>query len=137
MIYVSKREKNKRLAMLISGVLALLIIIVSASMSLSVRLTNDSDLLKDQSVEDLKFKNAQINYENNVSKLSVEVENEKEESQTLKYIKIILKDENEEETTLIGYIGEEIESKATKEISASIDKDITKNTSMRYEIVRK
>ena len=137
MIYVSKREKNKRLAMLISGVIALLIIIVSASMSLSVRLTNDSDLLKDQSVEDLKFKNAQINYENNVSKLSVEVENEKEESQTLKYIKIILKDENEEETTLIGYIGEEIESKATKEISASIDKDITKNISMRYEIVRK
>ena len=136
MTYVSKREKNKRLTMLISGVIAILIIIVSASMSLSVRLTNDSDLLKDQSVEDLKFKNAQINYENNVSKLSVEVENEKEESQTLKYIKIILKDENEEETTLIGYIGEEIESKATKEISASIDKDITKNTSMRYEIVR-
>ena len=136
MTYVSKREKNKRLTMLISGVIAILIIIVSASMSLSVRLTNENELLKDQSVENLIFKNAQINYENNVSKLSVEVENEKEESQTLKYIKIILKDENEEETTLIGYIGEEIESKATKEISASIDKDITKNTSMRYEIVR-
>ena len=136
MTYVIKREKNKRITMLISGVIAILIIIVSASMSLSVRLTNENELLKDQSVENLIFKNAQINYENNVSKLSVEVENEKEESQTLKYIKIILKDENNNETTLIGYIGKTIESKATKEISASIDKDITESTSMRYEIVR-
>ena len=136
MTYISRKEKNKRLAMLISGVLAILIILVSASISLSVRLTNESDLLKDQTIEDLAFKNATITYENNVSKLSVDVENEKEETQNLKYIKIILKDANEEETTLIGYIGETIESKETKEIVASIDKDITGNKEIEYEIVR-
>ena len=136
MTYVSKREKNKRLIKLITGIMAIFLIMVSASISLSVRLTNESDLLKDQKVEDLAFKNATITYENNVSKLSVDVENEKEETQNLKYIKIILKDANEEETTLIGYIGETIESKETKEIVASIDKDITGNKTIEYEIVR-
>ena len=84
MTYVSKREKNKRLIKLITGIMAIFLIMVSASISLSVRLTNESDLLKDQKVEDLAFKNATITYEKNVSKLSVEVENEKEETQNLK-----------------------------------------------------
>ena len=55
----------------------------------------------------------------------VEVTNDNTEAYNLKYIEINFKDSSDKVSKLIGYIGEVIASGETREITASIDKDIT------------
>jgi hypothetical protein len=45
-----------------------------------------------------------------------------------------VKDDKDNSDTLIGYIGDSIESNETKIITASIDKDITESKSLEYII---
>ena len=52
------------------------------------------------------------------------------------YIEIIFTDEKDQEEKLIGYIGEEIKNEETREITASIDKDLTKSTKIKYSIIK-
>ena len=96
---------------------------------------HDASILRHQVVEGLSFDNATLEYTNE-SKFTVEVTNSNTEAYNLKYIEIIFKDENEEETKLIGYIGETIEAEQTELLTAIVDKDITNSVSLDYSIVK-
>jgi len=96
--------------------------------------TKESTILKDQEVEGLTFTNADLNVEKGISTLTVSVTNTNKETYSLNYIEIVVRDEKDNSDTLIGYIGESIDSNETKIITASIDKDITESKSLDYII---
>ena len=93
----------------------------------------NSTILREQEVDGLVFKNATIEYVEGITTFTVEVENTLEDM-NLRYININFKDENENSTRLVGYIGDSIRSKETKLIVASVDKDITNSIDITYSI---
>ena len=96
--------------------------------------TLDSTILKDQEVEGLTFTNADLVVEDGISTLTVSVTNTNSDTYSLNYIEIVVTDDKDNSDTLIGYIGESIDSNETKIITASIDKDITNSKSLDYVI---
>ena len=122
-------KKNIGILVLLIVITGVILVIIGNSIA-----TNESSVLREQEVESLVFKEAEIKYENGISKLEVEVEN-KGEDISLKYIDIKVEKENEN-IRLIGYIGEGIKSNETKLIEASVDKDITDITNITYTIVK-
>ena len=127
---MNKNTRNLIISALVLG-LGILLILIGNSIA-----SPDSTILQDKVVEGLSFENATLENINNSSTFKVSVTNKNTDPYNLKYIEIIFKDEEEKITKLIGYIGEEIESSETKEILASIDKDITNSTSLEYSIVK-
>ena len=126
-------NKNTKNLIISSLVLALGILLILIGNSLA---TSDSTILKNQVVDNLSFENASLEYMNNTSTFKVEVTNNNSDIYNLKYIEIIFKDEKDISTKLIGYIGESIEVGETREIVASIDKDITNSVSLEYAIIK-
>ena len=94
----------------------------------------NSGYLRNQSVDSLSFENANLVYENGITTFTVEVYNESGESYSLKNISINLKNDSNDITTLVGYIGEELEKDEGKLINASIDKDLSDSTSLEYVV---
>ena len=127
---MNKNTRNLIISALVLG-LGILLILIGNSIA-----SPETTILQDKVVEGLSFENATLEYNNNTSVYKVSVTNKNTDPYNLKYIEIIFKDEEENTTKLIGYIGEEIESSETKEILASIDKDITNSTSLEYSIVK-
>lgn len=126
-------NKNTKNLIISSLVLALGILLILIGNSLA---TSDSTILKNQVVDNLSFENASLEYMNNTSTFKVEVTNNNSDIYNLKYIEINFKDEKDISTKLIGYIGESIEVGETREIVASIDKDITNSVSLEYAIIK-
>ena len=124
---------NKKKKAMISIISILVIGIAIYFIGRSVA-TVDSTILKDQVVDGLSFEDANLVYENGISTLTVNVTNDNKNAYSLKYIEIKLKDDDNNENTLIGYIGDSIDSNDKKIITASIDKDITTATSLEYII---
>ena len=127
---MNKNTRNLIISALVLG-LGILLILIGNSIA-----SPETTILQDKVVEGLSFENATLECNNNTSVYKVSVTNKNTDPYNLKYIEIIFKDEEEKITKLIGYIGEEIESSETKEILASIDKDITNSTSLEYSIVK-
>ena len=122
-------KKNIGILVLLIVITGVILVIIGNSIA-----TEESSVLREQEVENLVFKEAEVKYENGISKLEVEVEN-KGEDLNLKYIDIKVEKENEN-IRLIGYIGDSIKSKETKLIEASVDQDITDITNITYTIVK-
>ena len=127
---MSKNTRNLIISSLVLG-LGILLILIGSSLA-----STESTILKDQVVDNLSFENATLEYTNNVSMFKVEVTNDNTEAYNLKYIEINFKDSSDKVSKLIGYIGEVIASGETREITASIDKDITDSVSLEYSIIK-
>ena len=127
---MSKNTRNLIISSLVLG-LGILLILIGSSLA-----STESTILKDQVVDNLSFENATLEYANNVSTFKVEVTNDNTEAYNLKYIEINFKDSSDKVSKLIGYIGEVIASGETREITASIDKDITDSVSLEYSIIK-
>ena len=118
----------------LSGLFISLILVVGL-VGISLASPN-STILNDREIEGLKITEANLEYIGNESVYTAKITNTNDNSYNLKYINIDFFNENEEKTTLIGYIGESIEKNETKLIKASIDKDITNSTKLEYSIVK-
>ena len=127
---IFKSEKIKTPLALFSLVIITGVLLIAAGKSLG---DPNSTILRDQEVDGLVFKNATIEYENEITTFTVEVENTGSVL-NLRYINIDFKDENNSSTRLIGYIGDSIESNETNLITASVDKNITNSTDIVYSI---
>ena len=127
---MSKNTRNLIISSLVLG-LGILLILIGNSLA-----STESTILKNQVVDNLSFENATLEYANNVSVFKVEVTNDNTEAYNLKYIEINFKDSSDKVSKLIGYIGEVIASGETREITASIDKDITDSVSLEYSIIK-
>ena len=126
---------NKNTRRLIIGALVLGLGILLVLIGTSIAST-ETTILQDKVVEGLSFENASLEYQNNTRTFKVEVTNTNSDPYNLKYIEIIFTDEKDQEEKLIGYIGEEIKNEETREITASIDKDLTKSTKLKYSIIK-
>ena len=114
-------------------IIALVVSIMIIGTSLS---SPDSTILQNKEIEGLEIKEINLEYNEGVSTYTAKITNTNENSYNLKYIEIIFKDENENETKLIGYVGNTLEKDETKEIKSSIDKDITNAVSVEYNIIK-
>lgn len=130
---LSKQLKQNKNFYLASGVV-ILIILASAILFINFNSSNAMDtstLLSDQTVDNLKFSDAQ--FVNN--KLTVVVSNTLEDSYRLKTIDVIFQDENYQEiTTVKGYIGERLEQNDVKQLVVSTDVDLSLAFHIKYVI---
>lgn len=95
----------------------------------------NSSYLSDQEVDGLSFKNANLVYEDGISKYTVEVENTLDTEYSLKTINVVLRNSTGDEIeTLIGYIGEKLSKGERKLLDISIDKELTDIVSIEYTI---
>ena len=126
---------NKNAKMGIIGVFILIIGIFLVVVGNSIA-TPDSTVLRDQEVDNLGFKNASVEYVNKISTYEVDVTNNLDITYNLKYVNIKITTDDNEEYNLIGYIGEKLESRETRKITASIDQDITNIIGIEYTIIK-
>jgi len=127
---IMKRENFKTVVTLFSLFVVSGVLLILAGRSLG---DSNSTILREQEVDGLVFKNATIEYVEGITTFTVEVENTLEDM-NLRYININFKDENDNITRLVGYIGDSIKSKETKLVVASVDKDITNSIDITYSI---
>ncbi len=111
-----------------------ILIVISVGNSL---VKTDAGRIPNQTVEGLSFENATIQVENGISKYTVDVTNDLSETIELKTIEIVIKNETGEKiASLIGYIGDSIESGESKVLMASVDEKIENVLQVEY-IIRK
>ena len=127
---IMRKENFKTVLTLFSLFVVSGVLLILAGRSLG---DPNSTILREQEVDGLVFKNATIEYVEGITTFTVEVENTLEDM-NLRYININFKDENENSTRLVGYIGDSIKSKETILIVASVDKDITNSIDITYSI---
>lgn len=121
--------------MFITGTFILAVGILLVVVGNSIASPN-STILKDQVVENLSFKNASLEYENNITTFEVDVTNNHPNEYNLKYIEILFMDEEKNVNKMIGYIGNSLKKDETKKITARIDKDLTNSISLEYFIIK-
>ncbi len=126
-------EKNKK--KIIIGVISVIItIIIVIIIKKSFAFKNEEDNLKRQVVEGLTFEKAKIEYEEGISKFTVEIYNDTEKEYEVKTIDIEFTNTEGEKKKLIGYIGEVIEKDEVKYLQASIEEDLSDTVDIRYII---
>ena len=130
---INKIKKNKALMGLLSAVFVLVLGIVLITVGKSLA-SNDSSILRNQTVDGLSFENAAISCESGVCTFTVDVYNENKSKYTLKDIDIEFKQSDDSVITLVGYIGEELESEEGRKLTASIDKNIEDSVGLKYKI---
>ena len=128
-----KKLKSKEIKGLIGALIIVVIGIVLVTVGKSIS-TEDSSVLRNQIVENLSFENAEITCNSGICTYTVDVYNESGSTYELKTIDINLKQEDESIITLVGYIGDKLETEEGKKITASIDKDISNSTNVEYVI---
>ena len=101
---IMKRENFKTVVTLFSLFVVSGMLLILAGRSLG---DPNSTILREQEVDGLVFKNATIEYVEGITTFTVEVENTLEDM-NLRYININFKDENDNITRLVGYIGDNI-----------------------------
>ncbi len=127
---LTKNQKRRLLGGLGCLFLAIILIGIGASYS-----DPNSSYLSDQTVDNLEFKNANLVYENGVSKYTAEVTNSLTTNYALKTINIIFKDSTGTEIeNLIGYIGNNLTPGEVKLLDASVDRELTDIVTIEYKI---
>ena len=130
---MNKIKSNKNLMGLLSAVLVVMIGIVLITVGKSLATVNSS-VLRNQVVDGLSFENAELVCEAGVCTFTVDVYNENKSTYNLKYIDIDFKQSDNSVITLVGYIGESLETEEGRKITASIDKDLEDSTNVEYRI---
>lgn len=111
-------------------IFALLILVIIVNISHG---SIDKEFLKDQTVDNLKFTNAQLNNSNGISTFSVNIES-LNESKEVDSVDINFKTSDGKSINLIGYIGGVVEIDDQKFITASIDEELTDISTLTYTI---
>ena len=123
-------EKKKYILIgILSVVLFVVILLIVPSLA-----DPDTGLLSNKTVDNISFLDTTLKYEDGISTLKVNVCNHTEEDYSLKTIDINFKDSDENVTTLVGYIGNILKVDECREMTASVDKDITQSIELEYVI---
>ena len=126
-------QQNKKMIFGLVGLLSVLIIVGIVIVIGNTLASNDSSVLRKQTVEGITFENGEITCDE-VCTYTVDVYNENKETYSMKNISMNFKQEDDSVITLTGYIGESLESDEGRKITASIDKDISKSVDLEYVI---
>lgn len=128
---IESLKENKKLLVLLSSLIIVSIIVFIVGRTLA---DPNTEYLRNQTVDELSFENANLVFENGITTFTVEVYNESGDVYSLKNISINLIDKNANVTTLVGYIGETLEKDEAKYITASIDQDLSSSVSLEYVV---
>lgn len=91
--------------------------------------------LVDANVEGIKIYNVDMKQEDGITRYDATIK--ATEDITIKYINIIIKDENNDEIVrLLGYVGTNLKKNEIKEIEASTDADLENAYIIEYEVVK-
>ena len=130
---IEKATKQEKI-MFVGGIACIMLgLILSIGSSLA---SPDTTILQNKEIEGLKIEEVSLEYDGEASIYTAKITNTNSSTYNLKYIELVFKNEDESINKLIGYIGKNIDSNETKEIKASIDKDITKAISLDYNIIK-
>ena len=130
---MDKLKKNKQLVGLVGAVFVIVIALILITVGKSLA-DKDSSILRNQTKDGLSFENAEILCENGKCTFTVDVFNENKTTYTLKDIDIKFTKSDGKIISLVGYIGDSLESEEGRKITASIDEDIESSTSLEYII---
>ena len=134
---IMKKEKPRNIVIaFLVGIIGVVVIGTGVSYGSIMWLKNseDTEYLKDQKVGEISFEKAQLVYEDGITTLSVEMHNKGNSDYNLSYVSINVKDENDNVSTLIGYVGDTLKKGEGKIITASIDKDLSNSKDIEYVI---
>lgn len=128
-----KMSKNKKIILI--SLITLFVLFLIVGVYKKAFATGDVEYLRNQTVDNIEFKNAKETYSNNIYTYNVEITNSLKEIYNLKTIEVIFKDsENNVIEDLIGYVGESLEATETKTLSVSVDKEIKDIATIEYKI---
>lgn len=93
------------------------------------------NVVKDQEVEVFSFTKTSLVYKDGISTLVTSVKNNSKKTEYIKSFNIIAKDASGNNmVTMLGYIGEDIPAGVTREITSSVDVNLSKASSIDYTI---
>lgn len=96
--------------------------------------TNEG-VIKDQTVEGLKFTKTSLVTENGMSTLVTLVSNEGTTTKTVKTFNIIIKDaKGNVLITMEGYVGGEVPANSSRTITSTTETDLSKATTVEYTV---
>lgn len=102
-----------------------------------VKINTNEGVIKDQELEVFTFTNTSLVYEDNTSILITKVTNTSDQTEYLKEFKIHVKDAaGNEIVELTGFVGDNIGANSSTTISSSYSEDLTKATTIEYEVIR-
>lgn len=128
-----KMSKNKKIILI--SLITLFVLFLIVGVYKKAFATGDVKYLRNQTVDNIEFKNAKESYSNGIYTYDVEITNSLKEIYNLKTIEVIFKDsENNVIEDLIGYVGESLEATETKTLSVSVDKEIKDIATIEYKI---
>lgn len=135
---VIKEKNNKKRIISIAIVSVFIVVLVSLIVNFTFSIDTANEFygvsLKDTEVANITISNVNIKEENGITKYEATISAKEEKN--INYIKIIFKDEdNNEIISLIGYVGYSLTAHKEKKIEASTDADLSKVKSIEYEIV--
>lgn len=94
-------------------------------------------VIKDQTVDNFKFENTSLLYENESSVFETTITNISDEDAKIQEIEIIVKDRKGNEiVTLYGFVGSVILAKDSKVITSYCREDLREAYSINYKIVK-
>lgn len=101
------------------------------------KVNTNENVVKDQTLENFKFENTSLVYEDGTSILQTVVTNTSTETTYLTEFKIHVKDEyGVEIIELTGFVGDSLAAGESRTITSSYGDDITKAASITYEVIR-
>lgn len=134
---IKELNSKKQILLIVNMVFILVVVstlIYGFSFSLNSVNTFNGIKLNDVVIDDIKLSDIDIVESDGITKYVADVSTKKE--QNINYVRILFKDENNKTiVSLIGYVGESLTTKDTREINASTDADLTKTKAIEYEIV--
>lgn len=134
---IKELNSKKQILLIVNMVFILVVVstlIYGFSFSLNSVNTFNGIKLNDVVIDDIKLSDIDIVESDGITKYVANISTKKE--QNINYVRILFKDENNKTiVSLIGYVGESLTTKDTREINASTDADLTKTKAIEYEIV--
>ncbi|MBE6160969.1 MAG: hypothetical protein E7158_01935 [Firmicutes bacterium] len=85
-------------------------------------------------VDGLSFENSELNCLESLCTYKVDVYNTNENTYDLKTIEVIITDKDNNEISMLGYIGNTLEKDEGKILEVSIDKDLSNAKKVQYKI---
>lgn len=138
---MNKLKRLSKKGKIISGIVLTFLIVIGISLILNFSFSaGDVNIFHEYELEDVvkdNIKITDINITEGEDGVTTYTGTVKATSDTtVKYIRITIKDEKEEEiVTLIGYVGVDMKKNDERKIKASTDADLSKIKSIDYEVI--
>ena len=102
-----------------------------------IKINNNEKITSIQKNEIFTFKNKSIIFVNNISVISVSIINNTDETQSIKKIEIVIKDDNNKYITLYPFLEKDkIEAKSTYNLTTTYPKDLTTAKDIEFKIIK-